>query len=294
MTQPNYNVLMLSGKGGVGKSTISAAIALHFASKGKKTLVLSTDPAPSLSSIFGMNLSDKISKLKENLYGTEISGDEIINRWNEKFGNEIYAVMRAFADVDYSIVEYIGTAPGIEEEFMLDHIMEIVKSKKFDIVIWDTAPMGNTLKLLSMPSKFITHLNFATKVYTKFYKRNSAKSIYEIIDEWKVLSEQIIKFLKEEVCLMAVCIPENLAVYQTEKLLGEFKEHNIMIQKIIINNVIQKDVCDSKFMLKKAEIQRQYVEKIKNLHKDVAEIPLFEEITEENLIKISKEIFKDK
>ncbi|PKP58438.1 MAG: hypothetical protein CVT89_02835 [Candidatus Altiarchaeales archaeon HGW-Altiarchaeales-2] len=242
----NYNVLMLSGKGGVGKSTISAAIALYFASKGKKTLLLSTDPAPSLSNIFGINLSDKISDIKENLYGTEISGDEIIKRWKEKFGNDIYAVMRAFADVDYSIVEYIGTAPGIEEEFMLAHIMELVKSKKFDIVVWDTAPMGNTLKLLSI-----------------------------------------------EVCLMAVCIPENLAVYQTEKLLGEFKEHNISVQKVIINNVIRKDVCDSKFMLKKAEIQRQYVEKIKRLHNDVAEIPLFDEITEENLIKIMREIFKE-
>jgi len=289
----NHNVLMLSGKGGVGKSTISAAIALHFALKGKKTLVLSTDPAPSLSNIFGINLSNKISDIKENLYGIEISGDEIIKKWKEKFGNDIYAVMRAFADVDYSIVEYIGTAPGIEEEFMLDYIMKIAKSKNFDIIIWDTAPLGNTLKLLSIPSKFITHLNFATKVYTKFYKKNSTKSIYEIIDEWKVLSEQITKFLKEDVCLMAVCIPENLAVYQTKKLLCEFKEHNITVQKVIINNVIRKDVCDSKFMLKKFEIQKQYIEKIKNGHDDVAEISLFEEITEENLIKISREIFKD-
>lgn len=283
---------MLGGKGGVGKSTISASIALYFASKGKKTLVLSTDPAPSLSHIFDVNLSDKILKIRENLYGTEISGDAVIKKWNEKFGNEIYAVMRAFADVDYSIVEYIGTAPGIEEEFMLDYIMGLAKSKKFDIIIWDTAPMGNTLKLLSMPSKFITHLNFATKVYTKFYKKNSEKSIYEIIDGWRVLSEQIIKFLKEDVSLMAVCIPENLSVYQTEKLLNEFKGYNIRIQKVIINNVIQKD-CDSEFMHEKAEIQRKYIEKIKNLHNDVVEIPLFKEINEENLIKISNMIFKE-
>jgi len=175
MMDKNHNVLMLSGKGGVGKSTISATIALYFALKGKKTLVLSTDPAPSLSNIFNTTLSNKISNIKENLYGIEISSDEIIKQWKEKFGNDIYIVMRAFADVGYSIVDYIGTAPGIEEEFMLNYIMEISKSKNFDIIVWDTAPMGNTLKLLSMPSKFITHLNLATKIYTKFYKKNLKK-----------------------------------------------------------------------------------------------------------------------
>jgi len=285
-------VVMFNGKGGVGKSTISASAGIYFALNKKRTLVISTDPAPSLSNIFHINLHNKISMIKEDLYGIEISEDEIIRKWKEKFGREIYEVIRAFADVDEGIVDYIGTAPGIEEEFMLDYILDLAKNKNFDVIIWDTAPMGSTLKLLSMPSKFMTHLNLATKIYTKF--KGNSKPIYEIINEWKELSESIIEFLKNDVYLIAVCIPEELAVYQTKKLLNEFENFNIKVQKIVINNVIQKGICNNEFMMKKFEIQRKYVDEIKKVHKNVVEIPLFEEITDKNLIEIGKKIFNDK
>ena len=86
------------------------------------------------------------------LYGLEISSDAVLAKWKERFGREIHEVISSFANVEYDFVDYVGTAPGIEEEYMLYFIQELTKDGAYDVVVWDTAPAGHTLRLLRLPS----------------------------------------------------------------------------------------------------------------------------------------------
>src|SRR3989304_9840930 len=142
-------LIMIGGKGGVGKTTCASAIALHFSLQGKKTLIISSDPTPSLSAIFEMEIGDRETPIKntKDLYGIEISSDVVLKKWKEQFGQELYEVVSSFTSLDYDFVDYIGGAPGIEEEYMLNYILELVESGQYELVVWDTAPAGHTLRL---------------------------------------------------------------------------------------------------------------------------------------------------
>src|SRR3990172_11447043 len=120
LDQDSKRLIMIGGKGGVGKTTCASAIALHFSLRGKKTLIISSDPTPSLSDIFEMEIGDQETPIKnvKNLSGIEISSEVVLRKWKERFGPEIFEVVSSFASLDYDFVDYIGGAPGIVEEYM--------------------------------------------------------------------------------------------------------------------------------------------------------------------------------
>ena len=220
-------LIMIGGKGGVGKTTCASAIALQFSSIGKKTLIISSDPTPSLSDIFEIEIGDQEKPIPNasNLYGIEISSDVVLKKWKERFGPEIYEVVSSFASVDYDFVEYIGGAPGIEEEYMLNYILELVEGGQYDLVVWDTAPAGHTLRLLHLPQIFLRHLEAATKFYMNLYSyfeklkesvklKRGKRSLLEIISGWEALAEKVIQFIRdpEKSEFIIVTIPEALGV----------------------------------------------------------------------------------
>jgi arsenite-transporting ATPase len=202
-------LVMVGGKGGVGKTTCAAAIALKLAMDKQRVLVISSDPAPSLSDIFEKEIGDRETKIHDmyDLYALEVSSEIVLKRWKERFGPEIYEVLSSFASVDYDFVDYIGTAPGIEEEYMLNFIMELVEGKSYDVVVWDTAPAGHTLRLLKLPELFLAHMEAATKFYMNIYGylekikeavklKESKRTLLEIIAGWESLSERIAAFIR--------------------------------------------------------------------------------------------------
>src|SRR4030043_1224025 len=210
LDQEPKRLIMIGGKGGVGKTTCASAIALHFALQGKKTLIISSDPTPSLSDIFEMEIGDQETSINhvENLYGIEVSSEVVLKKWKERFGPEIYEVVSSFASVDYDFVDYVGGAPGIEEEYMLSYILEMVESDQYDLVVWDTAPAGHTLRLLHLPQIFLKHLEAATKFYMNLYSyfeklkesvklKKGKKTLLEIISGWEGLAEKVVNFIRD-------------------------------------------------------------------------------------------------
>jgi anion-transporting ArsA/GET3 family ATPase len=142
------------GKGGVGKTTCSAATALHHAELGARSLVLSTDPTPSLSHIFEIEGRHREREVRPNLFLTEFGLEDVRSMWDEKFGREVYEVFSSFVDVDYpAFVRFMTSVlPGLNEEFMVDWIRLLAAEGRFRHVVWDTAPLGQTLALLGMPA----------------------------------------------------------------------------------------------------------------------------------------------
>lgn len=266
-------LVMVGGKGGVGKTTCAAAIAMHMAEAGRKTLILSSDPTPSLSDIFEMSVGARETPISQiyNLTALEISSESVLDKWKERFGSEIYEVVSSFADLDYDFVlDYVGGAPGIEEEYMLYYIMELVKEDRYDVVIWDTAPAGHTLRLLHLPELFLRHLEGATKFYLNLYSymehvkevvklKKGKRSLLEIISGWQNLSGEIAHFLRDEQLteFIIVTIPEALGVKQTERIIKDFNAHELPVHYLIINHVVEKADCSFHRMRK--EMQSHYI-----------------------------------
>lgn len=256
---------MFGGKGGVGKTTSSAAVALHYALAGKRTLLVSSDLAPSLSDILEMRVGGIETQVPEvsNLTALEISTEEVMQRWKTKFGDQIYQAARAVVDMPYDeLVGYVAMAPGIQEEFMLDYILEHVRDDRYDIVIWDTAPAGDTLRLLDLPRRFLRHLRAAPRFYLRAQDLLglSKTPFLEIIQGWTVLSQQVADFFENpaNVEFLLVTIPEALGVYQSRRILGDLEQHGIRVRRIIVNSVIMQP--DGEFMRRRMEMQQPYLQ----------------------------------
>jgi arsenite-transporting ATPase len=267
---------MFTGKGGVGKTTCSAAAALHYAAA--RTLVISTDATPSLSHIFEIADKQKPAGLPSNLEIREIGEDEIKQMWDAKFGREVYEVFSAFVDIEYKeFVEFmISILPGLGEEFMVDHIRELCLSGDYENIVWDTAPLGQTLSLLETPALLAEHLRLAPRIYSKLkLGRRSKESVLEILKRWQKLSAADMDFLRRDVDFTMVTIPEALAVAQLEGTFQEFKRFGLSVKQIIINNVVK--IEDSLFLQTKARQQRPYLKQIHQKYSNlkIIELPLF-------------------
>jgi arsenite-transporting ATPase len=292
---------MFGGKGGVGKTTTSATAALHFASKGLRTLIISSDLTPSLSDIFETRIGASETPIPEvpNLWGLEIDPDEVMRRWKVKFGPEIYEASQIFVDMPYDeVVDYVGLAPGIQEEFMLDFILEQVRDDRYDLVVWDTAPAGDTLRLLELPHKFLNHLRTAPRVYlgVRDKLQLSKTPFLELIDSWQVLSAEIADFFHDRANaeFVLVTIPEALGVYQARRLVGEFAQFGLDIQHMIVNNVISQN--DSDFLRQRQAMQRPYIDLLIQEYGQeiiITQLPLFADEMRgtERLRKLEKLLF---
>ena len=266
-------LLLVGGKGGVGKTTCAASIALHMAESGKRTLILSSDPTPSLSDIFETPVGARETPIPHisTLTALEISSEIVREKWKDRFGPEIYEVVSSFADLDYNFVlDYVGGAPGIEEEYMLYYIMELVREGRYDLVVWDTAPAGHTLRLLHLPEIFLRHLEGATKFYLNLYSylerareavklKKGKKSLLEIISGWQTLSNEIAAFIRDERLTeyIVVTIAEALGVKQTERIIQDFDAHGLATKHLIINYVIEN--ADCAFHRMRKEMQEHYI-----------------------------------
>ncbi|MFC1954394.1 ArsA family ATPase [Chloroflexota bacterium] len=279
MANSDGNIItMFTGKGGVGKTTCAAAAALHYSLLGEETLAISTDATPSLSHIFEIKNMGNPVRVKELLYISELGMDEVMEMWNKKFGAEVYAVFSSFVSIDYSrFLEFMTSVlPGLRDEFMLDYIRELNVQGEYGNIIWDTAPLGQTLALLETPALLRKHLRMAPRIYSKLTFGNKVKEpIMDILKRWEEASSEIMDFIKERVSFNIVTIPEALAVEQLDGIFYKLAEYGLKVEQLIINNVIMGKGSD--FLLTKAEQQKGYIDIIRNKYTsiEIVEIPMF-------------------
>lgn len=271
-------IIMFAGKGGVGKTTCSSASAIHHASSGEATLAISTDATPSLSHIFEISGNQKPARVQGSLYINELGVEEIKEMWDAKFGREVYEVFSSLVAVDYEeFVDFMTSLlPGLGDEFIVDYIRELSRKNEYKTIIWDTAPLGQTLALLQTPAMLAEHLRMAPRIYSKLkVGKGSREPVLDILKRWQVLSVANMDFLRNEVHFVLVTIPEALAVQQLEGIFRELNKYGLEVSQLIINNVVKADGSD--FLLTKAQQQREYLEVIYRRHSDlpIVELPLF-------------------
>ncbi len=152
---PNRKYVMYGGKGGLGKTTFSAATAYWLAKQGKKVLVFSVDPQASLSDIFEQDIFGKGAvEIMPNLYAQEIDADHRIKEYQKEIRQKIID-MYGMDKIPEEIEQYIEAAsaePAMEESAIFDAVVDIVIEGKYDYYIYDLVPLGHALYYLSMGS----------------------------------------------------------------------------------------------------------------------------------------------
>ncbi len=141
---------MFTGKGGVGKTTVAAATAVRAAAAGKRTLVMSTDPAHSLADSFDAPLTARAQPVSENLWAEQIDAQERLEaNWRDI--QEFVVSFLNWAGVDAIEAEELSLIPGLDEIFSLTDVKHHVDSGRYDVLVVDCAPTAETLRLLSLP-----------------------------------------------------------------------------------------------------------------------------------------------
>ncbi len=278
MSGGSARVRVFLGKGGVGKTTCAAAIALRCAESGERTLLLSTDPTPSLSHIFDVARGGAEREVVPGLFLTELGLDEVRAMWNEQFGREVYAVFSTFVDVPYpTFVEFMTSVlPGLNEEFMVDYVRRLAATARYHRIVWDTAPLGQTLALLGMPTMLAEHLRMAPRVYSRMRTTGEGReSIMEVLRRWAALANECMAFLRESARFTMVTIPEALALRQLDDAFGELGRYGLAVDRLIVNNVVMEP--DSPFLARKGAQQQAHMRELRERHASLpmTEIPLF-------------------
>jgi arsenite-transporting ATPase len=269
---------MFAGKGGVGKTTCAAATAIHYSSLGERTLAISTDATPSLSHIFEVSSKEKPARIVNSLAISELGVGEVKEMWDRKFGHEVYEVFSSLVSIKYEeFVEFMTSIlPGLGDEFMVDYIRELSMRGEYSAIIWDTAPLGQTLALLKTPALLGRHLKMAPRVYSRLkLGERSREPILDILRRWEKLSTENMDFLQNKVGFTLVTIAEALAVEQLESIFRELNEYGFKVRRLIINNVVKDESSD--FLRTKARQQKVYRELIYSRYSDfqIIELPLF-------------------
>ena len=253
---------MFTGKGGVGKTTMAVATALHYAQFGK-TLLISTDPSGSLSEIFSQALDQKVTAVADNLDAVELTRQLVLDLWRDKFADEIYAVLSSFLPVGREIIDYIEGAPGIDEEFMLDYLLTMAQSDTYQTIVWDTAPTVTTLNLLFIQKLFYSHMTQAQKVYMKVRSVFNKVDPLALINKWRDLTAQVIELLQTETTAWVIANPERLPVEQALDIADSLTEFGIGVNGFILNKMLSPEVCDTHpFWQTKFQAQQRWRERM--------------------------------
>jgi arsenite-transporting ATPase len=143
-------ILLFTGKGGVGKTTVAAATAVRAARAGRRTLITSTDPAHSLADSFGVDLGDRVSEIEPNLWAEQIDAQARLEQNWRDIQEHVISLLN-WMGVDSVEAEELSVIPGLDEIFSLTDMRRHVDSGKYDLLVIDCAPTAETLRLLSLP-----------------------------------------------------------------------------------------------------------------------------------------------
>ncbi len=267
-------IILFTGKGGVGKTTIASATALKCSQLGYKTLIISSDPAHSLSDSFNTQLSYKPTKIDENLYGMEVNIEKEIERHWEVIKNylSIFFKSQGINDV---VAEELAIFPGFDELATLLHILEFYENNNFDVLILDCAPTGETLRLLSVPEVARWYMNRFFGIEKKLLKivRPIAEPIIdlplpsdEVLDKVQELYFKIAKVKEilesENTTIRIVMNAEKMVIKESERAFTYLSLFGYTTDAIIVNKLFPRGA--GKYLERWIDLQKRYLEEIKS------------------------------
>ena len=247
--------IFFSGKGGVGKSTMSCATAVWLARKGYKTLIVTTDPAPNLADIFGQEIGHRITAINKvpNLFAIEINPDVASQEYRERMVSPLNGILDQ-KNLD-AMMEQLKS-PCVEEVAAFDSFIEFMDDPNFDAVVFDTAPTGHTIRLLELPSGWSTELDKGGSTCI-----GPSSSLQAAKGKYK----KAIGYLQDgaKTSFIFVLRPEKSSIIETNRSMDELSKLGIKTNSLIINGVLPADVATDAFFKKKKEEENKMLGEIR-------------------------------
>jgi arsenite-transporting ATPase len=295
---PERKYIMYGGKGGLGKTTFSAATAYHLAKQGHRVLVFSVDPQASLSDIFERDIFGQGPvEIMPNLFAQEIDADQHIREYQDEIRQKIID-MYGLEEIPEEIESYIQAAaaePAMEESAIFDQVVDIVVSAEYDYYVYDLVPLGHALYYLSMASVYDEWIDKITKLREEMEEYSQVASVIkrdreseedmilkELLDiKYRINTSSSILTDKEKTAFFFVITPEEMVLLDTQKAAGLFAKYQVPLSGFIVNRVIPPELAQQRipdYLMNRLDMQEGYLNRIDDLFGDqvLARIPEFE------------------
>ena len=295
---PEKRYIMFGGKGGLGKTTFSAATAYHLAKQGKRVLVFSVDPQASLSDIFQRDIFGQGAvEIMPNLYAQEVDADRRVREYQDEIRGKILD-RYGLEEVPEEIESYIKAAaaePAMEESAIFDAVVDIVTEEEYDYYVYDLVPLGHALYYLSMASIYdawidkVTGLREQMREYDQVISKMRSKDKVEedeILEELQYIKKRInassqIFTDKERTSFFFVLTPEEMSILDTQKAYGLFAKFDVPITGSVVNRVLPESLLSEDapaYIRNKIEAQKKPLEEIRSVFADqvLGYVPEFE------------------
>ncbi len=270
--RPSFPMYFFMGKGGVGKTTTSAAFALYLARLGKRVLIVSLDPAHNLGDVLDVELGEEHTKVAENLWASEIDFDKMVRDYMKSLADkvkDIYGYLKIFNLEGY--VDTLRYSPGVEEHATLEKIKEIITMNQrkwgYEVVIFDTPPTGLTVRIMALPTITLVWLDKLMELRLAILGRRkmlehftgqkpkvvvSGKEVEVATEPEEDPVYRELKAMKEEVMwlkgvltdpsltsVIMVVNPEVLSVLEAERACSFLRKVGIPVKHVIVNKALR-------------------------------------------------------
>jgi arsenite-transporting ATPase len=280
LLESSLKLTLFGGKGGVGKTTCAASAGLYLANNNNNTLLISTDPAHSLSDSLGKEIGDEIRQIEgvERLSALEISAEKALSEFKIEYDKELRSLFDTSTYLDKEDIDSILALPipGIDEVMGFKTIVDLIEAEKFDKYIVDTAPTGHALRLLTFPGLLDDWIKVLAKMrwkyrymVTRFAGKYKPDSADDLLMSMKRTVKKIEGLLKDQNrCeFIVVTIPEDMAVLETKRLIDSLSRYGIKVRQLIINNVIESRGCE--FCRERRNVQERYIRQMEDKYTDL-------------------------
>lgn len=308
MLLTDKRVLLIGGKGGVGKTTVSSALAVLATQRNKKVLLVSTDPAHSLADAFGREkIGDKITRLAENLDALELDPDREVEQHLARVSAQLkrYTRPEMFAEIERQM-RLTRQSPGAQEAAMLERIANTIELglAEYDLVIFDTAPTGHTLRLLSLPEAMaawtqgLLNANKRSEKLGEVLGHLTPKAGRDIdnplidpaehatagmddrnkaITETLLARQRLLQRTREllldktRTALLFVLTPEKLPILETGRAVQSLQQEKLPLAGLVVNRILPDD-ADGDFLAKRRQQEKLHLQQIEQ---DFATLPRY-------------------
>jgi arsenite-transporting ATPase len=276
-------VLLFTGKGGVGKTTVAAATAVQAARAGRRTLVMSTDPAHSLGDSFDVQIGEEATSVAKNLWAEQIDAQSRLEtNWREI--QDYFIQLMNWAGVDTIQAEELSVIPGLDEIFSLIDVKRHVEGGKYDLLVVDCAPTAETLRLLSLPEVMNWYIERIFPVQRRVVKgvrpivaRMTSLPIagdrfFAAVERLHRNLEAVHRILTDEAAstVRLVVNPEKMVIAEARRTYTYLGLFGYRVDAVVVNRIIPDDVSDPYFA-KWKDIQAEH---LRTVHESFEPVPI--------------------